>query len=497
MGEFVTEKSLKVLLADLSYEVINGSDDRFIEHLVYDSRKIAAGDVFLCIVGASFDGHDYIAQAAEKKAAAAVVSKDVAITEDLKDLTIIKVEDTRMALAMMSAAYFKHPAKELFTIGVTGTKGKTTTTFMIREILEACGIRTGLISTNETIVGEEHIQSPNTTPESYLIQQYFRQMVEAGCTTVVLEVSSQALKLHRTGGIQFDLGVLTNLEKDHIGPHEHESIEEYIECKGRLFRQCKHGIVNVDNEYTKDVIAGHTCTIETYGLHNTADYMASDMVYGTDVNNIVTGFLVSGKKDLKVQITMPGEFSVYNALCAIAVTEHLNITKEALLKALYHVQVEGRVEIIRVADDIKIVLDYAHNAMSIESLLNTLRQYQPKRLVTLFGCDGDRTKIRRYDMGYISTKLSDFTVITTNNPRFEEPEDIIAMIEVGAKDAGGEYIKIVDRTEAIRYVIHHAKPGDIIVVTGKGHENTQEVKGVKYHLSDKETILETIASLNN
>lgn len=477
------------LLSKLNYELINGDSAVEIKRIVYDSReKVKHGDVFVCICGAVFDGHDFIKNVAANGASAIIVERDIEITKELENVAVIRTANTRLALALMSAAFFGYPAKELFTVGITGTKGKTTTSYMVREVLEKCGIATGLIGTIETVIGEEHIPSRNTTPESYKIHEYFRRMADAGCKCVVMEVSSQALKLDRTAGINFDIGVFTNLEPDHIGPNEHESFEDYLRCKGLLFRQCRTGIVNSDSEHAKEVLEGHTCDIETYGLNEGAGLRAGNISYIHNGGNFSTTYDVSGAAGLHVELTLPGLFSVYNSLCAIAVTKHFAVSDRLLLKALYEVKVEGRVEPVKVSDDFIVMIDYAHNAMSLESLLSTLKEYDPKRIVTVFGCGGDRSKDRRFEMGEISGKMSDLTVITSDNPRSEEPEDIMNDIETGIQRTDGKYIKIADRAEAVRYAVSSGQPGDIIVIAGKGHEDYQEIKGVKYHMKDRELV---------
>lgn len=479
---------LKKLLEKLEYSVINGSDEVEVNNLIYDSRKVGKDDVFVCITGAVSDGHAYIPEVVKKGAKAVIVSKTVENCAEYGDVTFIQTRDTRLALAYMSAAFFDYPSKKLTTIGITGTKGKTTTTFMIRDILEKCSIKTGLIGTIETIIGDTHIQSANTTPESYKVQEYFSEMVKCGCRCVVMEVSSQALMLHRTAGINFDIGVFTNLEPDHIGPNEHADFEEYMACKGLLFKQCKHGIVNIDNEHTKDVLKGHTCTLETYGIKKEADMKASNIIYRHEGGHISTEYDITGKCSMNVKLTLPGEFSVYNSLCAIAVARHFNVDAKLLKTALYETKVAGRVEPVRVSDDFIVMIDYAHNAMSLKSLLETLREYNPGRIVALFGCGGNRSKLRRFEMGEVSGNMADFTIITSDNPRFEEPEEIMNDIETGIKKTSGKYIKIVDRAEAVKYAIDNAKPGDIIILAGKGHEDYQEIKGVKYHQTDRELI---------
>ena len=448
--------------------------------------------MFVCIKGATFDSHDVAGEAAKNGAVVIVAERSVDVPAGT---TVVLVEDTRYALALISAAYFQYPAKKLKVIGITGTKGKTTTTFMIRSILEHAGIPTGLIGTIEVIIGDRHIPAHNTTPESYEVQEYFAQMVEAGCKVVVMEVSSQGLKLHRTAGIQFDIGIFTNLAPDHIGENEHASFEEYMECKSRLFRQCDLGLVNVDDAHCDDILQGHTCKVETYGFSEKADLRASDLKLVNRPGFLGVDYHVSGLMDFDVEIDMPGRFSVYNSLVAIAVCRHFDIPKEDMLAALEVVQTKGRIEKVKVSDDFTLMIDYAHNAMSLESLLTTLKEYNPKRLVCLFGCGGNRSKLRRYEMGEVSGNLADLTVITSDNPRFEEPQAIIDDIKIGIGKTSGKYVEIIDRKEAIRYVIEHGQPGDVIVLAGKGHEDYQEICGVKHPMDERVLIAEVLEEL--
>ena len=488
---------LQVLLEKLNYELINGKVDISVNALIYDSRKVQPGDVFVCIKGAVSDGHQYAEDVAKKGATAIIIQDDIEITECLTEVTIIKTVDTRLALAYMSAAFFGYPAKELFTIGITGTKGKTTTTYMVRDILEACGISTGLIGTIQIIMGDEVIPSMNTTPESYKVHEYFRKMVDKGLGCVVMEVSSQALMLHRTAGIEFDLGVFTNLEPDHIGPNEHSSFENYAECKAMLFKQCKVGIFNRDSEHFEDMLKGHTCEVSTYGLDENADLRGFNVCYHRVGGDMYTEFDVTGSELEHIVLELPGEFSVYNALCAAAITKHFNLNKEYVLAALKKARVPGRVEIVPVSDRFTVMIDYAHNAMSLKSLLTTIKDYNPKRIVTIFGCGGNRSRDRRFEMGEISGQMSDLTIITSDNPRNEEPKDIMADIETGIKKTTGSYLFIEDRAEAVKYAIENAKEGDIILVAGKGHEDYQEIKGVKYHMADRELIENAAKELIN
>ena len=485
---------LKELISELDYTLYNGDENVEITELVCDSRKIVKGCIFVCIKGTVFDGHTFIDEAIKQGAAAIITEDEVEITQNRKNTTFIAAADCRNTLALVSAAYFGHPSKRLFSIGITGTKGKTTTAFMVREILERCGYKTGLIGTIEIITGSRHIESANTTPESYDVQRYFKEMADNGCKCVVMEVSSQALMMKRCAGITFDIGVFTNLEPDHIGPNEHASFEDYMHCKGLLFKQCKIGIVNFDDEHTNKVLEGHTCSVETYGLNEGANLRAVNIQYVHEPGHISTEYDIEGEK-LHIKLSLPGKFSVYNSLCAVAVTRHLDVDEEKLKEALLTVAVKGRVEPVKVSDKFILMIDYAHNAMSLKSILETLREYNPKRLVSVFGCGGNRSKLRRYEMGEVSGKLADFTIITSDNPRFEEPLDIIADIRSSIEKTGGDFIEIPDRKEAIRYAIEHGREGDIIVLAGKGHEDYQEIKGVKYPMDERVLIKEVLEEL--
>ena len=481
------------LLEGLSYECIRGNKDREITEVVYDSRKISEGCLFICICGYNVDGHSFAGEAAEKKAAAIVVSKNVQLPAD-SDITVIKVEDTRYAMAFIAAAYFGHPADRLKVIGITGTKGKTTTTYLIKSILERAGYKVGLVGTIETIIGDKHIPAHNTTPESFLLQKYFKEMEEAGCEIVVMEVASQGLKLHRTQGFTFEIGIFTNLEPDHIGPNEHADFEEYQACKGLLFRQCRLGIVNKDDAHVKAVLKGHTCRIETYGFDHAADLYADDLKLIHKPGELGIDFKVKAAdgESFEVEVPAPGRFSVYNALTAIAVCRHFKVEIPQIQKALLGAHVKGRIEMVPVSDQFTLLIDYAHNAMSLKSLLTTLREYEPTRLVCLFGCGGNRSKIRRFEMGEVSGNYADLTIITSDNPRFEKPQDIIEDIKTGIGKTNGSYIEICDRKEAISYAIDHGQPGDIIVLAGKGHEDYQEIEGVKYPMDERVLIADIL-----
>ncbi len=473
------------LIQDMEYECVQGSTDREVTALVYDSRKAVQDCVFVCISGAVRDGHEFAGEVSGKGAAVLIVEKEVSVPAQV---TVLRVADTRLALAQASAAYFGHPARELTTIGITGTKGKTTATYMVRSILENSGYKTGLIGTIETIIGEETVPSANTTPESYVVQETFRKMADAGCKCVVMEVSSQGLMLHRVGGFVFDYGIFTNLEPDHIGPNEHKDLADYIHCKSLLFRQCRQGICNGDDSHLKEILAGHTCQIETYGFGENVDLRAENVHLLDKGGSLGVAYHMSGKLDMDVEIDIPGKFSVYNSMTAIAICRHFGVEKETIRRSMSQIRVKGRVELLPVSTRFTLMIDYAHNAMSLESLLTTLREYHPQRLVCLFGCGGNRSRDRRFQMGEVSSRLADLTIVTSDNPRNEEPQAIVDDIVTGVKKADGEYVTIIDRAQAIRYAIENAREGDVIVLAGKGHEDYQEINGKKYHMDERELV---------
>ncbi|MBE5891064.1 MAG: UDP-N-acetylmuramoyl-L-alanyl-D-glutamate--2,6-diaminopimelate ligase [Lachnospiraceae bacterium] len=480
---------LTELLEELDYTILSGAPEKEISTLVYDSRKVQKDSIFVCISGSVRDAHDFIPDVIEKGAAAIVVEKDV---DAVEGVTFIKVENSRKALAYLSAAYFGHPAKQIKTIGITGTKGKTTTTYMVKSILELSGIKTGLIGTIEAVIGDEHIPAENTTPESYMVQEYFRKMVDAGLDAVVMEVSSQALMLHRVDGFTFDYGIFTNLEPDHIGENEHKDFADYMHCKSLLFQQCRTGIFNGDSEHLEGILAGHTCTVETFGYGEKNDLRATNMELKKEHGALGVCYHISGLLDFDVEVNVPGRFSVYNSLTAIAICRHFDVPVERIKEALLHVSVRGRIELVPVSKKFTVMIDYAHNAMSLESLLVTLKEYDPGRLVCLFGCGGNRAKSRRFEMGEVSSKLADLTIVTSDNPRDEDPMAIIEDILVGIKKADGAYVTIPDRKDAIEYALLHAQNGDIIVLAGKGHEDYQIIKGVKHHMDERDLIAEIL-----
>ena len=473
--------------------------DREITDITNDSRKVSEGGLFFCIVGANSDGHDFARASLGNGAGAIVIQHDVNLAgldfpldDPAACPAIIRVTDTRYAMAFIAAAWYGDPAKEMKIIGITGTKGKTTTTYMIRSILENAGIPTGLIGTIEIAYADKRIPAGNTTPESVVLQKTFRDMADAGMKAVVMEVSSQALMLHRTQGFLFDIGIFTNISPDHIGPNEHRDFEDYLSCKGLLFKQCRVGILNGDDPNTQAVLDGHTCSVETFGLSKDNDLYADDLKLIHEPGELGISFSTHGLIEMPVQVHLPGQFSVYNALSAIAVCRHFSVGEEMIKDALKKIAVRGRIEMVPVPGGYTLLIDYAHNAVALESILTTLRAYEPSRLICLFGCGGNRSKLRRYEMGEVSGKFADLTVITSDNPRFEDPLAIMEDIKTGIAKTDGQHVDIPDRKEAIRFAMHEAKPGDIVVLAGKGHEDYQEICGVKHPMDERVLIAEIL-----
>ncbi len=489
---------LEQICGEIEYRLLKGTMETEVKDIIYDSRKIAKDTMFVCMVGAITDGHNYIKDAVEKGASAIVVEREEAAMQIPDGITVIQVKSTRYALALMSAALFDHPARKLITIGLTGTKGKTTTTYMIKSVLEMAGKKVGLIGTIGALIGDEKLPSKNTTPESYELHRMFAAMVEAGCEYVVMEVSSQGLKLDRTAGIEFDYGVFTNLSPDHIGPAEHASFEEYLECKSMLFSQCKKGIINADDVHSEEILKNHTCEVYSFATEKTeflgkpVDLAAYEIGYIKENGKLGMDFKVKGVMECEAKVHIPGRFSVSNSLVTMLVCHLAGISNEAIQKGLEKVQVKGRVEMLPVSKDYYLIIDYAHNEVSTRSVLTTLLEYHPKRLICVYGGGGNRSKLRRYDMGEVTGAMADLCVLTCDNPRDEEIKDINEDIKVGLAKSNGKYIEIEDRKEAIAYCMTHAQPGDMIVLLGKGHEDYQEIKGVKYHFDEREAVAEIL-----
>ena len=476
-------KMLRDLLEGMEAEIVKGSPDVPAADIIYDSRKDCRESVFVCISGTKVDAHRFIPDVVAKGASAVVVEKDVEVEGPV---TVVRVPSARRALAELSAAYFDHPTREMKTIGITGTKGKTTSSYMLKSILETAGKKVGVIGTNGAVINNVHYTTSNTTPESYELQRYFRRMADEGCEYMIMEVSSQGLMMDRVAGMQFDIGIFTNLSPDHIGPNEHATFEEYRYWKGQLFRRCRTGIVNADDPNCEALLKGHTCGLLTFGQNARDEFRAVHISHLKDGSFMGIRFDLTGRYKFPVEVGIPGLFSVYNAVGAVAAALALGIEKEPIQEALRRIRVDGRMELVYASDDFSVIVDYAHNGVSARSLLSTLHDYNPPRIVVVFGCGGNRDPHRRYEMGEAAGEMADFSVITADNSRWEKVEDIMKDIHIGLDPTGGKYIDIPDRREAIRYSIEHARKGDIIAIIGKGHEDYQEIEGVKSHFSDRE-----------
>ena len=447
---------LEQLMEGVPFTLVQGSLDTEIADIIYDSRKAAPGLLFVCIVGTQRDSHAFAADCAAKGVSALVIQHDIDLSA-MPGVTVVKVENSRYAMALMSANLFGNPARQMTMIGVTGTKGKTTTTHMIKSVLEAAGRKVGMIGTNGIYYMGRHKDTANTTPESYELQKTFREFLDAGCDIALMEVSSQGLMMDRVAGVHYDVGV-----------------------------------VNIDDENTAALLEGHTCKLVTYGRDEKADYRETGYELLRTHDFLGVAFHVTGKDEMDVKVNMPGEFSVYNALAALAVGKVLGLPDAAIHDGLGKCVVKGRVELVPISKKFTILLDYAHNEVSTESLLTTLRAYKPHRLVVVFGCGGNRSKLRRYGMGEICAKMADFSILTEDNNRFEKVEDILADIREGMNKGNpdAKFVEIPDRLDALHYAVDHAQEGDLIAVIGKGHETYRDREGVKTPFLERELLEE-------
>ena len=483
---------LRKLLEGLYPLEIIGEVDIDIGNIVYDSRKAIKNSLFVCIDGTTVDGHSFIPEAVENGARALLIQKEASVPDGI---TAIRIDDTRYGLAHVSSVFFNKPSENFKLVGITGTKGKTTTSFMLKNILETAGQKVGLVGTIHNMIGNQVVYGgPITTPESYDLQALFSEMYEKKVDSVVMEVSSQGLQLHRVSCSNFNIGVFTNLYKDHISPKEHRDMDDYLNAKVKLFKMCRDGLVNADSPYAGKVLSEAECRIYTFGIENNCDIRAYDIIkHPHSVEFKVASRWING--DMKVNI--PGRFTVYNALVAIGVCGIMEIPCKYVKEGLEKVSVPGRAEIVTTNENFAVIVDYAHTADSLENILNAVKEFTAGRVVCVFGCGGNRDRVRRFGMGEVSGKIADFTIITSDNPRSEDPLAIINDIETGIMKTDAKYIKIIDRREAIKYAIKNAKPDDVVVIAGKGHETYQIFKDKTIHFDDKEVageILEEIAA---
>ena len=483
---------LKKLLEKMDYKLIQGSLETEVSDIAYDSREIQSGMLFVAIAGTVQDGHKYIPDVVDRGASVVVAERDVAIADN--EVTVVRVSNGRAALSYLSQAYFDYPASKMTTIGITGTKGKSTITYMVRDIIEKSGKICGVVGTIGVAVNGKVTPTEHTTPESYDLQKYFYEMAEAGCDYAVMEVSSQGIKMDRVAGMQFDYGVFSNITPDHIGPNEHADFDEYLWCKSRLFTMCRIGIVNKDDEHWQDIVKDAACEIKTYG-ESDADLTASAVEHVNMDGTLSMKFHASGILEGDVIVGLAGRFNIANAMCAACVGTLLGMPHNVILHALEHVKVRGRLENVPTGRGFSVLIDFAHNGISTESVLKTLRGYNPSRIIAIFGCGGNRSKLRRYEMGEAVGNLAELAIVTSDNPRTEDVMDIIEDIKVGLAKTEGEYIVIPDRQEAVNYAVDHARNGDMIILLGKGHEEYQEINGVKHHYSEREAVENALARL--
>lgn len=465
---------------------LEGIDITFVAH---DSRKATFDTVFICISGAVHDGHDYAQSAYDQGCRVFVCEHELDLP---KDAVILIVANSRIALAKMSAELFDHPAEKLSIIGITGTKGKTTTALLIADILKKAGRKTAYIGSNGISFANYFYETANTTPESYDLHYYFSKMVKNNIQYVVMEVSSQALYLSRVYGIKFDICVFTNLSPDHISGFEHPTFEHYKSCKASLFHDygCECIVYNADDTHHKDMIKDTGALTRSFALHTDADFTASDIhLVNNNVYLGVSFIMHTVTENINASLRMPGEFSVYNALAATAVCKHIGIGYSTIISALANSDIKGRFEVVPALPYCTFVIDFAHNEISLRSALSVLRLYSPTRLICLFGSVGGRTKMRRAKLGKVASELADFCILTSDNPDFEEPADIIKDIAKAFSKNACPYVEIPNREEAIKYAVKNAQPGDIILLAGKGHENYQLIDGKKVAFNERELIM--------
>lgn len=470
---------------------IRGNSDIEVREIKYDSRQVQEGDMFVAIAGFKTDGHEYIQSAIENGAKVIAIENGRCDLDSISEaITVVIAQSTRKLLPLAACNFYGNPSREFKLVGVTGTKGKSSTTYMIKAILEKAGKKVGLIGTIANIIGDKEIEAERTTPESVDLQRLFRQMADAKVDVVVMEVSSHALALDRVLGCTFDMAVFTNLSQDHMDFHE--SFEDYLEAKAKLFKIAKEGFVNCDDMYARRLMDMVTCPITTYGIDNNPFVSARDLI----ITNSYTDFKMPFNRVMeRIRIGMTGRFTVYNALAAICVCVKLGCSVENVIEGLESVRVPGRGELVSNLRDITIMVDYAHSPASLESILKTVKVYTKGKVICVFGCGGDRDKTKRPLMGEISGRNAAYTVITSDNPRTEDPIQIAKEIEEGIKKTKGKYKVIINRKKAIEHALRQAKTNDLVLIAGKGHETYQIIGEEKLHFDDKEVVTEILKKL--
>lgn len=487
---------LKELLIGIDNYKIKGDEEIEISGIENNSKKVKPNSVFVAIKGFDFDGHKYVEEAIENGAIVLVLdmNADLKSIKLPKGITVVLTDNTRIALAKMACNFYKNPSRKFKLIGVTGTKGKTTTTYMIKSILEKAGYKVGLIGTIANYIGDEIIsESSRTTPESLELQELFTKMAKSKVDYVVMEVSSQSLKLHRVDGSEFDMAVFTNFSKDHISLKEHPDMEDYFSSKERLFSMCMNGFANADDFKCERLIYdSKNCNIKTYSIDNSSNLIAKDIT----IKNSCVDFKVKiENKNERIKINIPGRYSVYNGLAAISIANSIGIDSEKIKEGLENIVVPGRNELVPNDKGLTIMIDYAHTANSLENILTSIKSYTTGRVICVFGCGGDRDKTKRPEMGEVAGRLADFSIVTTDNPRTENPEDIIKDIEEGISKTKGNYKIVVNRKEAIEEAIKMMRKNDIVILAGKGHETYQEINGVKHDFDERKIVKEILKEM--
>ena len=468
---------LRDLLKGISILELNVSLDEEISDICGDSRKVTEGSAFLCLDGTKFDGHNYIEDAVKFGAEVVILQKKVVLPDNVK---FVLIEGGRVSIARISCNFFENPSKKFKLIGITGTKGKTTTTYMIKSILERSGLKVGVIGTIESKLGDTKISdSSNTTPDAIELQRLFSKMVSLGANAVVMEVSSHALDLNRVEGSDFDIGVFTNLSQDHMDYHK--NFENYYLAKKKLFSMCKLALINADDEYGKRLFNEVEIPKKSFGIEMNTDLKASNL-------EITSNFVTFSIEDEKYLVKIPGKFSVYNALSAISVAKEFGIELKVINEGFNALTVPGRSEIVDIGTDFTVMVDYAHSPDSLKNILLAVREYAKGRIICVFGCGGDRDKTKRPIMGEIAGRLSDVSVVTSDNPRSEDPSQIILEIEEGLRRTNKEYFKVEDRAGAIFKALSIATTDDVVIIAGKGHEPYQILKDEIIHFDDREQV---------
>ncbi|MBE6691745.1 MAG: UDP-N-acetylmuramoyl-L-alanyl-D-glutamate--2,6-diaminopimelate ligase [Ruminococcaceae bacterium] len=484
------------ILNNIEYKCNNFQPNFEISDIIFDSRKaITPSDMFVCLKGFTFDSHDFAGELYNKGVRVFAVQQDISLPDDAVKIV---VDDTRKFLALSSANFFGRPAEKLNTIAITGTKGKTSVSFMLKSVYEAAGHKVGVIGSTGTYIGDKEYETANSTPESYLLHKYYKEMLDAGCDTAIIEATSQGFKMDRTYGIEFNTGIFTNLSPDHIGGNEHKDFEEYLNCKKMIFDQCKKVIINADSDNYDEIINGITCpliTVSEDSLKN-PDYSFGNGEFHVGDNKLTTQFTfaednISAEIDLKT----PGRFSLCNAALAAACARRDGLSYNEIKQGLSKAFVKGRMEIVPIEKDYTVIIDFAHNEFSVKTLFDTIKLYNPKRIISVFGCGGNRSKLRRYGMGEVIGANSDLSIITSDNSRFEKIEDIISDILIGMHKTDGKYEIIPNRRDAIKEALRIASKGDIVLLIGKGHEMYEEIEGVQYPFDEREVVFTSLREL--